>query len=578
MSQSFLELLVQREVINRYQLDDVLSRLQKLNGDIDQALLDAGIPEGPIRKLRAEMYGLPERSVDPSSIPYEVFKYLNEESSAHYRAVPLGFDSPGTLLVGVVDPGNTETQNALQFLFNKSNIAYTTAVISLGDFNKVIQRFGHVASSDGEPTTDDSVQTLSFDSAPEELDQELSDQANQGLSGEKIVEDAPATKAVGVIISNAIEGSASDIHIEPMDTGVRVRYRVDGDLHTSVMLPKNMQQAIVARIKVMAKLKLDERRKPQDGRFYGNYHGGKVDFRVSTLPTFFGEKVVIRILDQTRGIRNLHDLEMRPENEDMVRRALARPYGIILITGPTGSGKTSTLYSMLQEIDKEKNNVVSLEDPVEYNMAGVNQSQVMPEIGYTFAAGLRSILRQDPNVIMVGEIRDKETAQLAIQAALTGHLVLSTLHTNNAIGAIPRLIDMGVDPYLIPPVLNLIIAQRLTKRLAPGVPNTEIPIEGSILEMVQQQFADLPAEYLQKLPLTKTLHDPDPNTPASLAGRVSVFEMMEMSRELEQIILKDPTEPSIYKYAREHGMLTIREDALLKSMAGIVPFNEVNGL
>jgi type IV pilus assembly protein PilB len=574
---SFLEILVQKEVINRYQVDQVLEKLSANGGDLDKALVDAGISELVIRKQKSELFGIPERAVDPAAVPFDVFRFLNSDAARHYRAVPLGYDSPGVLLVGIVDPSNTETQNALQFLFSKSGTAYTTAVISLSDCNAVIERFSGLDNPQSE-SFDDSVTLTSFDNSPEQLDQELADKASQTLSAEKIVEDAPATKAVGVIISNAIEGGASDIHIEPSDSGTRVRYRVDGELHMSVMLPKNMHNSIIARIKVMAKMKLDERRKPLDGRFYGQYHGNKVDFRVSSIPTFFGEKMVIRILDQSRGVRDLASLGMRPDHDAMVRRALNRPYGIILMTGPTGSGKTSTLYSMLQEVDKEKNNVVSLEDPVEYNMAGVNQSQVMPEIGYTFAVGLRAILRQDPNVIMVGEIRDKETAQLAIQAALTGHLVLSTLHTNNAIGAIPRLVDMGVDPYLIPPVLNLVIAQRLTKKLPPAGPTKKIPVTGSMLEMVQNQFADLPPEFLSQLPLGDTLYDYDPSQPATTVGRAAVFEMIEMNRELEQIILSDPTEPTIYNYVRKHGMTSIKEDALLKSMAGIVPFSEVGGL
>lgn len=575
---SFLELLAEHSVVTRYQLDIVLEKLEANHGDLDQALFDSGVDESHIRKAKSELYGLPQQEVNSESIPFEVFKYLNEESARHYRIVPIGYASPEVLLVGIVDPSNTETQNALQFLFAKSQIAYALTVISLSDFKKVLERYGHLGQSEQQNPFGNDDQAISLDN-PETLDQTLAETSKKDLaSGEKIVEDAPATRAVGVIISTAIEGGASDIHIEPTETSVKVRYRVDGDLHTTTVLPKNMHSALVARIKVMAKMKLDEKRKPQDNRFYGDYRGRKVDFRVSTMPTFFGEKIVMRILDQSKGVQKISDLGFRSEHAQMVERGIRRPYGMILVTGPTGSGKSTSLYSMIQEVDREKHNVVSLEDPVEYNIPGMNQSQVQPEIGYTFASGLRSILRQDPDIIMVGEIRDKETAQLAIQAALTGHLVFSTLHTNNAIGAIPRLIDMGVDPYLLPPVLSLVIAQRLVKKLTPGMNHRKIPIDASYKQIIDNQFKDLPPEVLARLPLNDALYDADPNVSGSTGGRAAVFEMLEMTRDLEQLILKDPTEPAIYEYARSQGMLTLKEDAILKSMKGVIPWTEVEGL
>jgi type IV pilus assembly protein PilB len=262
-----------------------------------------------------------------------------------------------------------------------------------------------------------------------------------------------------------------------------------------------------------------------------------------------------------------------------MREALGKPYGLILITGPTGSGKTTTLYSMLNELDREQSNVVSLEDPVEYQISGINQSQVAPEIGYTFASGLRSILRQDPDIIMVGEIRDKETAELAIQAALTGHLVFSTLHTNNAIGAIPRLIDMGIDPYLIAPTLILCIAQRLARKIAPGA---EKPIEmsDSIKMMIQKQFEDLPEDIKSKIKMRDEVYDvvSTPEAPSGMKGRVPVFEMFKIDKEMQNVILKSPSEQDIYKLARSKGMVTLKEDAIIKSMKGLIPFKEVHNL
>jgi type IV pilus assembly protein PilB len=334
---------------------------------------------------------------------------------------------------------------------------------------------------------------------------------------------------------------------------------------------------IVARIKILAKLRLDEKRKPQDGGFSAKVSGRKIDFRVSTLPTYYGEKVVMRILDSDRGVLPLDKLGLSEVNNKMIRDALKRPYGLILITGPTGSGKTTTLYSMMNELDREKTNVVSLEDPVEYHIPEISQSQVMPEIGYTFATGLRSVLRQDPNVIMVGEIRDKETAELAIQAALTGHLVLSTLHTNNALGVVPRLVDMGVDPYLIAPTLILSIAQRLARVICTGG-QKPVPIDAALKTMLEKQFADLPDSFRKDLNIfDKPMHEAEPTSdcPSGTRGRAAIFEMYAVDKEMQEVILKNPSEVEIYKVARKNGMLSMREDAILKSTQGIIPLQEV---
>jgi type IV pilus assembly protein PilB len=326
----------------------------------------------------------------------------------------------------------------------------------------------------------------------------------------------------------------------------------------------------------LAKLRLDEKRKPQDGGFSAKIDGRKIDLRVSTFPAYYGEKVVMRILDAEKGVKSLDDLNMTPEHLKLIRDAINVPYGIVLITGPTGSGKTTTLYAMLNEIDRESKNVVSLEDPVEYHVDGVNQSQVMPEIGYTFASGLRSILRQDPDVILVGEIRDKETAALAIQAALTGHLVLSTLHTNNAAGAIPRLIDMGVDPFLIAPTLVLAIAQRLAKKTCEDS-REPIAIDEATRVMIDKEFADLPPEFRSKITIPEKMMKTVPSKlcPSGTKGRMAVFEMFPVDKEIESVILKSPTELDIYNATRKKGVLTMREDALLKALKGDIPITEM---
>ncbi|MDP6527915.1 MAG: GspE/PulE family protein, partial [Candidatus Pacebacteria bacterium] len=397
--------------------------------------------------------------------------------------------------------------------------------------------------------------------------------------GDVIKEDAPVTKIVATILRHAVQGGASDVHIEHVGEQVKVRFRVDGMLSTSLVLPTSVHRSAVARIKILSAMRLDERRKPQDGRFSATIGNRKIDFRVSTFPAYFGEKVVMRILDRDRGFYKIDNLGFSERALASIKNAIKKPYGMILISGPTGSGKSTTLYSMLAEVDRETKNVLSLEDPVEYNMEGVSQSQVRPEIGYTFASGLRTTLRQDPDVIMVGEIRDKETAQLAVQAALTGHLVLSTIHTNNAVGVIPRLIDMDVDPFLIAPTLQLAIAQRLVRKLCDGT-GKEIPVDASVKAMMDQEFNDLPEKYKKEIPAQGHLYglQHTEDCPSGTKGRTPVFEVLEMNKEIENVLLTNPVDTEIRKVARKNGMFTMKEDAIIKSFGRIVPFEEINTL
>jgi type IV pilus assembly protein PilB len=401
----------------------------------------------------------------------------------------------------------------------------------------------------------------------------------QGKEQTIIIEDAPVVKIVATIVRYAVEGEASDVHIEHMRDKIRVRFRVDGILNTSLVLPSQVHSAVVARIKVLSNMRLDEKRKPQDGRFSARIDGRKIDFRVSTFPSYYGEKVEMRILDQAKGVRKIDDMGLSAKNLAMLKEAINKPYGMVLLTGPTGSGKSTTLYSILNEIDREAYNVLSLEDPVEYSIDGVSQSQVRPEIGYDFSTGLRTTLRQDPDVIMVGEIRDKETAQLAVQAALTGHLVFSTLHTNNAAGVIPRLIDMGVDPFLIAPTLILAVAQRLVGLFVDGG-GEPVPVDASLKAIVDRQFADLPPQFKKDVPFSDTVYKikPTPSCPKGTRGRMAVMEMFMMDKDIEQVILKSPTELEVSKIVRSKGMLTLKEDAYIKAFQRIIPIEEVNKL
>ncbi len=523
---------------------------------------------------------MPVRSVTEIKVPQGILSQMSQEATAHYNFLAIGVVD-GILEIGIVDPDNLEAMDAIQFISSKIGMPYKIFLISQTDFDSILNHKGGISGE-----VDSAMSEIGSD-LPEESDNwkdnEVEDidkvKTTQGKVGETIIEDAPITKMVAVIMRHAIEGKASDIHIENTGAKIRVRFRVDGVLHTSLILPSNVHSAIVSRIKILASLKLDEKRKPQDGRFSARIDGRKIDFRVSTMPSYYGEKVVLRILDSEKGILSLTSIGMNDTDLAVVREAISHPYGMILLTGPTGSGKSTTLYAMLNELDRDTDNVISLEDPVEYSMPGVNQSQVRPEIGYTFASGLRSILRQDPDIIMVGEIRDKETAQLAVQAALTGHLVLSTLHTNTSTGVITRLIDMGVDPYLIAPTLLLAIGQRLVVQLCPGG-GKSIPLTEPMRMIIEKDFEDLPDEYKKQIQIPENVYEavPTPECASGTRGRTAVFELLKIDTDIQQIILKNPIEPDIYKMARSKGMLTMKEDAMLKAFAGKIPFVEVNKL
>lgn len=527
---------------------------------------------------------MPVRSLGDVKVPYEVLKMIPEESAEHYGIAPITVQD-GVLEVGMVDPDNMQGIDALNFISRSTGMPYKVFQITDADFQKVLSMYRGLRGEVDQAVSDLATEQVTNptpknlpDSEMAPLDLEDPSLAKSSASsGETITEDAPAIKIVSTILRYAIDGLASDVHIEPLPSGVRVRYRVDGELHTSVVLPLQTHRAIVARIKVLASIRLDERRKPQDGRFSAKIDNRDIDFRVSTFPSYNGEKVVIRILDRNQGFIPLDEIGLTPRNLKVMREAIKKPHGLVLISGPTGSGKSTTLYSMLSEVDREHKNVLSLEDPIEYFVDGVIQSQVHPEIGYTFATGLRTTLRQDPDVIMVGEIRDGETAKLAIQAALTGHLVLSTIHTNDAVGTIPRLIDMGVEPYLIPPVLIASIAQRLVRTFCDGAaqPFDLTPSERKIIET---EMESLPEKYRFQIP--QQAYEPvrTPTCPTGLRGRMAVFEVMEMSSEIEKLVLENPIESKIWSAARSQGMLTMREDAIMKAFDKKIPYSEVNSL
>lgn len=553
--------------------DEVLARIeQRVSQDresYEQALLNEGVSEEVIRNEFAEYYSIPAYKLnEDEAITQKLLSYIPEESARHYQIIPLKIEDD-VLVVGVNDPEDLQTREVLNFISSKHGLPYKLVFLLHSDLEKALKAYENLTGE-----VDEALTTLEDELVASVDPEQRRQESKEAL--EHLKEDAPVTKIVATILRYAVDGGASDIHIEPTETKVRVRFRVDGVLSTSLELPGKVHSAVVARIKILSSMRLDERRKPQDGRFSATFDGRKIDFRVSILPTNHGEKAVMRILDNVRGVSSLQDTGISKHNLEAIKRMVNEPFGIILISGPTGSGKSTTLYAMLGEVDKLGKNVLSLEDPVEYNIDGVSQSQVRPEIGYTFAAGLRSALRQDPDIILVGEIRDKETAQLAIQAALTGHLVLSTIHTNNSIGVIPRLIDMGVDPYLIAPTLKLALAQRLARRICEGT-GKEDSIEGSIEVMMQKEFETLPEKYHNRISKSKTvLHpEPSPGCASGTKGRVAITEALEVNDEIESLILKGASEEEIYNVARTNGFMSMKEDAINKALEHVIPYEEV---
>lgn len=577
-----LDLFVSQNRLTELEAKDIEADLVGHDGAlVDDLLAAKKITGEEVTDLRSILYGLPVYK-EAISDDKELARYLSILQSKQLLAVPLEMKD-GVLSVGVVDPEHANVLDSLQFLFGADHQAYKVYLITYDNYRK---HFGlATAEKDSVSLTrqidDTKIDYVTkggdeTDSTMREGDIDLSDVVG-GLDND--LAKLPVPEIFSNILRYAIDNGASDIHIEHVGNAVRARCRMDGQLTTVTTLPTKLHPMIVARIKILCAMKLDEKRKPQDGRFSTKFGDHTVDYRVSTFPGYYGEKVVIRILDSYKGVRPIDTLGFSELMMKEIRAALGRPYGMILICGPTGSGKTTTLYAMLNEIDREHRNVVSLEDPIEYNVASMNQSQVFPEIGYTFASGLRSILRQDPDVIMVGEIRDAETAQLAIQAALTGHLVFSTIHTNTAIGVVTRLLDMGIEPYLIAPTLIATIGQRLSRKIADGC---AVPMEMNtgLTAVVKESFNDLPDIFKSKLPLDKPLHEAKPNegSVTGLKGRVPVFEVLTFTDEIQDAVLHSKGEEEIWKLARANGMVTMKEDAVLKCLEGLIPFTEINEL
>lgn len=571
---TLIDLIIQEKLIDPNAFNAFKKEAEDKHIPLEDYILSKGaIKEEDFYRLKAKFLGFPFKLLSEKLVDPGVFKLVPLEAVKHYKFIPLNIDSKkGALEVGMLDPEDVEAREALKFIAHRSSLSPKIYLVTPTDFRIILKQYS---------TLKGEVQT-----ALTELEKEMKKEkivlkvVDKKEKLEKIAEEAPITRVVATIINHAIEEKASDIHIEPIESSLKIRFRIDGILTTNLVLPVKIHPAIASRIKILSNLKIDETRVPQDGRFFTVIGNRQVDFRVSTFPTYSGEKIVMRILDPVSGLRSLPELGLEARNLKILKGAILRPYGLILITGPTGSGKTTTLYSILKILNKEDVNIVSLEDPIEYYLEGINQSQIRPEIGYTFATGLRHVLRQDPDKIMVGEIRDNETAALAIHAALTGHLVLSTLHTNTALGVIPRLIDMGVDPYLLPSTLILAMGQRLVRRLCPGKEGmTPSPKIKKRMDEEIEEIKQIDSKLLDKLKIKEPykIYRPKPSKacPKGTSGRIAVYEILSMTPELEKVILKEPSETKIREEANRQGMLTMLQDGLLKALRGIVSFEEV---
>jgi len=536
-------------------LNDVLSRYK--------------LDDKKIALLKSKILELPYKD-HLKRVSLDVLNLIPEEVARQYKILPLA-RAAEVLSVGMVNPEDISSNEALDFLSRSRGIKIKRFVVPLSEFEKNVKQYSSFKKEVRKAL---------------EVLQETKGKTVQKVSKKvttrigKFTEATPITKVVHVMMKYAVDSNASDIHIEPLRERVRVRFRVDGVLHASLFLPKEILPSVVSRVKILANLKIDETRLPQDGRIHLNFEGREIDYRVSTFPTIEGEKVVLRVLDVSRGFLSLEELGMSGKSLRDIKRAIRLPYGTTIVTGPTGSGKTTTLSSIMNIINQEELNIVTLEDPVEYYINGVNQSQVNPDIGYTFASGLRHILRQDPNVIMVGEIRDNETAELVTHAALTGHLVFSTLHTNDSVGAIPRIIDMGVDSFLIPSALSLVVAQRLLGKLCDKCKESYFPPE-RVAEDIRKSLDFLPEDEKRKLGLSagrlklfRARGCPECGG-KGMKGRIGVFETIYMTRELETIILTEPSKENILQEARRQHMVTMYQDGLIKALQGITSLEEV---
>lgn len=568
----FEEVLVNLKLLTKEQLDQAKIESVRSGIDLDDTIVNMRLlSKEDIVKATAISIGVPYVDLSSLKVDQNILKNITKELAKKYMAVPFGF-SGNMLNVAMTNPNNVQV---IEFIERKSGFRVNPYMASNEGIERVINQYQDLSTEVKEALKSIEITPSSKDQKPEALGD--------------MMQDAPVTRAVNTILEYAAKSHASDIHIEPWQTALKIRYRIDGILQETMTLPVHIEAALVSRIKILANMKIDEHRVPQDGRFDVSIEGHEIDVRVSISPTVHGEKVVLRLLDKSGGVIDLEQLGIRGRSFRLIEEGVKKPHGMILSTGPTGSGKTTTLYAVLQKLNTAAVNIVTLEDPVEYQVPGVNQIQVNSAVGLTFASGLRSILRQDPNIVMVGEIRDSETADLAVQSALTGHTVLSTLHTNSAAGVLPRLLDMKIEPFLIASTVSTVIGQRLVRKLCPAckasykaTPATNEAIEkvvGSLLPETSEQakalgYENLPKKGTKEFNLWEAKGCPQCNN-TGYAGRIGIFEVFSMSTEMERLVVGRATSSEIQKQAEAEGMTTMKQDGFFKALEGVTTIDEV---
>lgn len=568
MTDQILTILLQKGILTE-QNAKIVQDLVARGKTIDQALVGGRyVLDKDYAQALAQVLNLEYLDLENWEMPEGLLKILPEETVKSYRILPLGLKEDGTFVYSMMDPHNIRGEEAMQFFASGKGWKLKKVIVPTTQIQKYL-KIGGIGTD-----ISDFVEQVKSRQRQEQVDDE-----RESKDLKEVIKGAPVARMLTTIMRNAVEQRASDIHIEPLGDQSRVRYRVDGVLRTILTLPGSIHPSLVARVKVLSNLKLDETRIPQDGRIRQSYGDKTIDFRISTLPVVDNEKVVLRVLDTSTGAPTLQALGYRKEHVDVILEEIRKTHGLFLVTGPTGSGKSTTLFSCLNLLNNEGVNISTLEDPVEYYIAGVNQSQIRPAVGYTFASGLRSILRQDPNVIMVGEIRDLETAELAIHASLTGHLMFSTLHTNDASGIVPRLIDMGAQPFLLAATLNIGIAQRLARKICDHC-RQEQEVDPVVFAQIKTELQDIPEKYF---------HDGIQKDKVSFfrgkgcshcketgyQGRVAIVELFLFTANARMLVEKGFPAQDAQEEARRQGMITLRQDAILKALAGLTTIEEV---
>ena len=575
-NQEILSLLSTKGLLKAEQVEEAKKVLKEDKEDLTAFLIAKNfIAEEELTKVKAEFYKLPYQGPLDGEVDELVLRFLPEEVAKTYKIIC--FDKEDDILkIALVEP-NLKAMEAVSFLVSGEKRRVQYYLTSNSSWAKIFKQYQRI---------EEEISSALETRAAEEGEDLVAVQSETANLSSKDINSAPVSRIVSVIIRHAVEARASDIHIEPYAKESRVRYRVDGILHTSLSLPKSIHNAVISRVKVLAKLKLDETRIPQDGRIRLIVNNREVDFRISTLPLVSSEKVVMRILDTSKGAPSLEELGFNKLALRRIREGIKKTSGIFLVTGPTGSGKTTTLYSLLTILNQEGVNISTLEDPIEYEIKGINQSQVRPKVGFSFASGLRSLLRQDPNIIMVGEIRDEETAELSIHASLTGHLVLSTLHTNDALGAVFRLLDMKIERFLLSSTLKTVIAQRLSRKLCEhckketslsvdALEEIKENLEGLSMDVIKEELslATSVADVLEKYKIYQAVGCPRcENT--GYAGRLAISEVIEVNDDLKEIINKEEVlNPEVVKKGQE--FVSIKQDGTIKVLQGQTTYEEI---